>query len=275
MSLGASGSSGGAEPVGALERRLCQVGGLNQNYVSGAGTPYHIQIEDRGPVYDAVAEREVRRVNVIVYANYGEPNARIIHGQDHDFPDLRSQEHNRFVVERIQQLANEARGIIEEKERRRIGRIKELLRLYYETKDETAKKAFAEANALYPFVFSRAWSELRQDRSRATRASAQPQEPSGEPEALPEEIVYPLDADLRERVIEIERIIVGLGRDLHRLRTQGSVDDILLQTCRKLVARAKESISGRDGSDFSERRLDMMRNSLRTTWRQVRSRLKT
>ena len=58
----------------------------------GPGTLYHIQIEDRGPVADPVLEREVRRVNVIVYANYGEPNARIIYGRDHDFEDIRSQE---------------------------------------------------------------------------------------------------------------------------------------------------------------------------------------
>ena len=59
---------------------MCQVVGLNQNYTSSAGTPYHIQIEDRGPLVDRVTETPVRRVNVIVYANYGEPNARIVHG---------------------------------------------------------------------------------------------------------------------------------------------------------------------------------------------------
>ena len=78
-----------------LARHLCQVVGLNQNFTSKVGTPYHVQIEDRGPLLDAASEQWVRRVNVIVYANYGEPNARIIHGRDHDFPDVRTQEHNR------------------------------------------------------------------------------------------------------------------------------------------------------------------------------------
>ena len=99
---------------GGLARHLCQVGGLNQNYVSKAGTLYHIQIEDRGPVHDVVLDREVRRVNVIVYANYGEPNARIIYGRDNDFDDLRSQEHNRLVAAEIRRLALEAREVLEE-----------------------------------------------------------------------------------------------------------------------------------------------------------------
>src|SRR5215510_5423860 len=72
------------DPAGRLDRTRCQVMGLNQNYVSASGTLYHVQIEDLGPVVDRVSEAEVRRVNVIVYANYGEPNARIIHGHDHD-----------------------------------------------------------------------------------------------------------------------------------------------------------------------------------------------
>jgi hypothetical protein len=61
---------------------------------------------------------------------------------------------------------------------------------------------------------------------------------------------------------------------LRVLKGQGRADDILLQTCRKLVVRAKESLAGRDSSDFSARRLDMTRNSLMTTWRQVKSRLR-
>jgi hypothetical protein len=74
-------------------------------------------------------------------------------------------------------------------------------------------------------------------------------------------------------VIEIERIITDLEQDLELLKARGGADDILRQTCKKLVKRAQESISGRDGSDFGARRLSMMRNSLRTTWRQVKSRL--
>ena len=250
------------------------MGGLNQNYTSSAGTLYHIQIEDRGPVLDRVLEKEVRRVNVIVYANYGEPNARIVHGRDHDFEDVRTHEHNRFIAQKIQELAEAARLVVEEKEQRQVMRIKAAIREYYLTKDEHAKREFEEANALYPFLFSRAWKELRLERERtaALAAAAPAEEPPLEP--APVDVVYPLDAELRERVLEIERIIADLGRDLEELKARGSADDILLQTCRKLVARAKEGLSESAANEFSARRLDMIRNSLATTWRQVRSRLK-
>ncbi len=258
-----------------LDRHLCQVVGLNQNFTSKAGAQYHIQVEDRGPLMDPVTDAMVRRVNVIVYSNYGEPNARIIHGRDHDFPDVRSQTHNRFIEERIKVLASEARAIIAIKEERLVTRIKRLIREYYLTKQESKKREFAEANALYPFLFSRAWRELKDEKERGVRPPPPPPEAEAEAEAPPEEVLYPLDAGLRERVLEIERIIIDLEEGVRVLKTQGGADDILLQTCRKLVARARESLSGRDGSDFSERRLDMMRNSLRTTWRQVKSRLKS
>ena len=259
---------------GPLERRLCQVVGVNQNYTSGSGTFYHIQIEDRGPVLDRISEREVRRVNLIIYANYGEPNARIVHGRDYDYPDLRTQAHNRFIEQRIAELAGEARAVIEEKERRLVSRIKGLIREYYVTKEEAAKKEFETTNASFPFLFSRAWSELKQEKGML--ASVPVDAPAElEPQVAPEEVLYPLETELREQVIEIERIIIELGRDLQRLKAQGQADDILLQTCRKLVARAKDSLAGREGSDFSTRRLDMTRNSLLTTWRQVKSRLRT
>lgn len=153
-----------ASQEGALDRRLCQVGGLNANYTSSSGTPYHIQIEDRGPVLDRLTEKEVRRVNLIVYANYGEANARIIHGQDYDYPDRRTHEHNQFVQQSIQEIAQEARRTIEDKEQRQVFRIKCLIREYYRTKDEATKKEFEAANGLYPFLFSRAWKELKSQR---------------------------------------------------------------------------------------------------------------
>ena len=273
------GSEGGGPSAATdpLNAKLCQVVGLNQNYVSEAGTLYHIQIEDRGPVLDAVTESLVRRVNLIVYANYGETDARIIHGRDHDFDDTRSQEHNRFIEEQIKALSLSARGIIEAKERRRVVAIKKLVRHYYETKDEKAKQEFAEANSLYPFAFSKAWKELKEERADKL-GDVRPAPPEAEaapsaPKLDDAEINYPLDAELREMVIEIERIITDLDRDLGLLKAQGSADDILRQTCKKLVNRAQESSSGRDGSDYGARRLTMMRNSLRTTWRQVKSRL--
>jgi hypothetical protein len=252
------------------------VGGVNQNYTSRGGTPYHIQIEDRGPLVDRVSEQPVRRLSLIVYANYGEPNARIVHGRDHDFPDVRTHEHNRFIEQKIQELAGQARQVIEEKEDRQVARIKALVRDYYVTKDEATKREFEQANASFPFLFSRAWNEMKADKLAtvpAPPASARPEVELPEVEP-PEEVLYPLDAELRDRVIEIERIIIELGQDLQQLKAQGRLDDILLQTCRKLVLRAKEGLSGREPSEFNARRLDMTRNSLMTTWRQVKSRLK-
>ena len=55
---------------GADGTRPCRVAGLNQNYTSRSGTAYHIQVEDRGPVKDRLTGHHVRRLNVIVYANY-------------------------------------------------------------------------------------------------------------------------------------------------------------------------------------------------------------
>jgi hypothetical protein len=297
----AAGSSGEARPVGAgLERHLCQVVGLNVNYLSSSGTAYHIQVEDRGPVLDRLTEKEVRRVNVIVYANYGEANARIVYGHDHDYPDIRTHEHNQLVQQRIQEIAQEARGIIEEREQRQVFRIKCLIRDYYRTKDESTKREFEDANGLFPFLFSRAWRELKAQRAvspdmptplpeeavrtlpsgEAPVVLAPPPSSTGETITLddleqpPAEVHYPMDPELRDRVIEIERLIIEVGKDLQRLRVQGGADDILLQTCRKLVSRAKESLSGRDSSEFTARRLDMTRNSLQQTWRQIRSRLR-
>lgn len=267
-------------PLGGLDRRLCQVVGVNQNYTSATGTFYHFQIEDRGPVVDRISERSVRRLNLIIYANYGEPNARIVFGTDRDFDDVRTQEHNRFIEQQIAALAGEARAVIEDKERRQIARVKGLIREYYLTKDEAAKREFEETNLAFPFLFSRAWAELKQEKGVAAVDGAAAPAPAPAPsleaaaEAPPEEVLYPMDAELRQQVIEIERIVIQLGQDLQQLKAQGGADDILLQTCRKLVVRAKEGISGRQPSEFNSRRLDMTRNSLLTTWRQVRSRLR-
>jgi hypothetical protein len=253
---------------------MCQVVGLNQNYTSSAGTPYHIQIEDRGPLVDRVTETPVRRVNVIVYANYGEPNARIVHGHDHDFQDLRTPEHNRFIEQKIQELAITTRTVIEEKEQRLVMRVKAAVRSYYLTKDEGAKAEFEEVNTLYPFLFSRAWRELREERARSAAALAAEAELAVPPAPEePIEVVYPLDAQLREHVLEIERMISDLVVDIEALRARGSADDILVQTCRKLVTRARESLQSQEASEFGTRRLETTRNALATTWRQVRSRL--
>lgn len=247
-----------------LDRQRCQVGGINQNYKSTAGTLYHIQVEDLGPVLDRLTETEVRRLNVIVYANYGEPNARIIHGLDYDLPDLRTHEHNEAIQSRmIPEVVAAARQVIEEKEKKQVARIKGLIREYHRSRDEGAKKAFEEANGLFPFLFSRAWSELKQEK----------ESPLADP-APHDDVVYPLEADLRTRVIEIERLIQAIATDLERLKAAGKADDILIQTCRKLTLRAREALAEEQATDFTARRLDMTRNSLTTTWRQLQGRFK-
>jgi hypothetical protein len=254
--------------------------GLNQNHASRSGTQYHVQIEDRGPVFDDATEEWVRRVNVVAYANYGEPTARIVYGKDHDFPDVRTHEHNRAVAQRIQELAGEARRILEEKEERQVARIKALLERYYRTRAEAAKREFEEANALYPFVFARAFQELKSVRGGAAEEAPGPAPTTEAAEAAPppmpepEETVYPLDAAQRDLVLAIERVAEELRRDIAALKSRGAADDILQATCAKLLARAKDSLTRREGSsDFALRYLDMTRKSLVTAYRQVRARL--
>ena len=87
------------------------------------------------------------------------------------------------------------------------------------------------------------------------------------------DILYPLDTDLRERVLEIERIIIGIGQDMARLRAGGRTDDLLSQACGKVVAQARAVLSGREKSEFNARRLALIRNSLLTTWRRVHAQL--
>lgn len=260
---------------GLLPRHLCRVMGLNQNLSSRSGTSYHVQIEDRGPIFDDAAEAWVRRVNLIAYANYGEPTARIVYGRDYDFSDIRTHEHNRVVAQRIQELAAEARQVLEEKEARRVGRIKDLLERYYRTRDDKVKREIEDANALYPFIFARAFQELKADRPAAP---ATPQTAGPEAAVIPgadhEETDYPLDPLQRELVLEIERVAGEMQVDLAALKARGAADDILQATCAKLLARAKDSLSRRDtSSDFATRYLEMTRNSLVTAYRQVRARV--
>jgi hypothetical protein len=264
-----------------LPRHLCRVMGLNQNYSSRSGTSYHIQIEDRGPVFDDALEEWVRRVNVIAYANYGETTARIVHGRDHDLPDIRTHAHNRLVVQRIQELASEVLVLLEERESRQSERVRGLLRRYYDTRDETVKREIEEANALFPFVFARAFQELKAERGRAAEpasgaqaAVAPPERPGAPGSPLEvEEVEYPLDPALRDLVLEIERVSEDLQRDVAALKIRGAADDIMLASCAKLVARARESLTGRHGTEFASRHLEMTRNSLVTAYRQVRAKL--
>ena len=248
--------------------------GLNKNHSSRTGTLYHLQVEDRGPVYDEAAEEWVRRLNVIAYANYGEPTARIVYGKDHDLADTRTHEHNRLVAQRIQELAAEVPRILEEKEERQILRVKSLLERYYRTRDEEAKKEFEDANRLYPLIFARAFQELKAGRPPAAEAAPRAPQPPAAPPGEAEEVVYPLDAQQREVVLEMERVSEELQRDLDALKRRGAADDILQATCAKLLARAKDSLTRSDNpSDFAARHLEMTRNSLVTAYRQVKARL--
>jgi hypothetical protein len=250
--------------------------GFNKNHASSTGTPYHLQVEDRGPVFDDATDEWVRRINVIAYANYGEPTARIAFGRDHDLPDLRTHEHNRLVAQRIQELVAEVHRILEEKERRQVARVKKLLERYYRTRDEAAKLEFEEANRLFPLVFARAFQELKAGRPAAVEATAPEPAVADVGAAAPDtdEVVYPLDPAQRDLVLDIERVSQELKRDLAALKAKGAADDILQATCAKLLARAKDSLTRRDGSsNFTARYLEMTRNSLVTAYRQVRARL--
>ena len=137
------------------------------------------------------------------------------------------------------------------------------------------KKEFEEANTLFPFLFSRACSELRNERATAPSAAA-----VAAPAIPPPELVAPVEearsaADiLRELAGDIERMVTEIEDGIQRLKAAGKADDILVQTCRKLTVRARETLAERDFSGFTARRLEMTRNSLTTTWRQVQSRLK-
>jgi hypothetical protein len=223
-------------------------------------------------VLDRASESEVRRINVIVYANYGESNAQIVHGRDHDYPDIRTHAHNAFIKSRIADLAAEARRVIEENEQREVMRIKCLIREYYITKAESVKKEFEEANLVFPFLFSRAWAELKME--RATAPAAGTRDAVLSPVLDTAALDVDEDAELAQSVARIEEIIREIEGDLQSLKAAGKLDDILLQTCRKLIARAQESLATRDASGFTTRRLEMTRNSLTTTLRQVKSRLK-
>jgi hypothetical protein len=277
----ASGLPGGpaeptGSPAGSLDRKLCQVGGVKQNYTSAAGTLYHIQIEDRGPVMDRASARELRRVNVIVYANYGEQNAQIVHGRDHDYPDIRSHAHNTFIKSRIADLAAEARRVIEEAEQKQVMRIKCLIREYYLTKSEAVKKEFEEANTIFPFLFSRAFLELRMERATAPHLAAAGASPAPALDLGPSPVEEARSAAdiVKELAGQIEQIMGDIDDGLLRLKAAGKSDDILVQTCRKLIARAQETLADPEASGFTVRRLEMTRNSLSTTLRQVASRLK-
>ena len=216
---------------------------------------------------------------MIVYANYGEPNARIIHGRDHDFPDLRTHEHNRFIEQKIQELAADARSRHRgEGERGRSRRIKAAIREYYLTKNEAREEGVrgGQRPLSVPLLPGLERAEAR-ERARAAAASAARAAPpiaAAAEEAGPVDVVYPLDAELREQVLEIERMIEELNRDLEELRAQRQRRRHPAPDLPQARRAGAGEPAGAGRADFNARRLEMTRNSLLTTWRQVRSRLR-
>ena len=260
-----------------ISERLCRVGGVNQNYVSTTGTPYHIQIEDHGPVKDRVSGAAVRRLNMILYANYGTPNARIVYGRDHDLPDVRTLEHNEIVQQRMQELASAARGVIESHEERQLQLIRTVIRERSRMGNDAARQAFEEYRSLYPYLAARALSEAREEERKGLTAAAAPPVPSAGLDAhgqALETVVYPLDDEMRRLVLDIENVIVRLGHDFLYLKAAGKTDDVLFQACKGLVTRARRAISGREASEFNVRRLETTLDGLMKMWMTgVRSRL--
>jgi hypothetical protein len=95
------------------------------------------------------------------------------------------------------------------------------------------KAEFDEANRLYPFVFAKAWQELK-----AERSAEEPAEDTERPAPEIKGTVYPLDPVQRAVVLEIERVREELERDLAELKEQGAADDILLATCAKILSES-------------------------------------
>ena len=214
-----------ASDASLLPRHLCRVMGFNKNHSSRTGTLYHLQVEDLGPIFDEATEAWVRRLNVIAYANYGEPTARIVYGKDHDLPDTRTHEHNRVVAQRIHDLAAEVALVLEEKE---------------EGRSQKSRRAFT-VRATTPSGSS--GSEPLTARPRAPRSSRRA-EPDGRSAAPPPELHRrrggssarrpPARARARDRARARAR------RDLSALAARGAADDILQATC--AAAGAKESL---------------------------------
>jgi len=264
--------------VETLDRALCRVGGLNHNFKSSSGTPCHVQIEDYGPVVDRTSEQEVRRLNVIVYAGYGTPKARIVFGRNFDYPDVRTRDYNATIKDQMGELVVQAQAELEQLEQREL----QCMRVWFTGRgadsDETLHEEFQEFHELYPSVFKRALGELRSGRipmapiAPAAPAAKREPAPPPLPPTAPADIAYPMDAERRRRVIEIEGMISKLGEDLGRLKAQGGAYDLLVQRSDRLVQKARMTLGARHSSeDVDMRLLDITLDNLAKLSRQVRS----
>lgn len=273
---------------GTLDPSLCRIGGLNQNFATSCGTPCHVQVEDYGPVVDRGSEQEVRRVNVIVYAMYGTPSARIVFGRDFDYPDVRTHDYNRTIKEQMHELVAQAQAETEQMEQRELTCMRAWMAGRNGEDDATLREEFREFAELYPAVFKRVLAERKAGAKTATAVAAPvkpeapvapPPAPARAPAAAPVppptpaagDVLYPLDAERRRRVIEIEGVIARLDQDFRRLKSHGLADDLLQQRCRKLIEHARECISSHHTGTTDLRILDIALDNLGKTWRQIRS----
>jgi len=262
---------------------------VNQNYLSTTGTQYHVQVEDRGPVLDPVTESHVRRVNLIIYANYGEANARIIYGHDYDWDDVRTIEYNRLMDERVKELTAAAREIIEEKEARQIGRHQEPHPALLPHQGRGGEEGVRGRERPVPLLFSRAWPSSSGSVTTARcrygwRSSCRPRvrprsrrtsRRSWIPARCPRRFSIRWIPRYASESSRSSGFITDIDSGVTELRSRGAADDILVQTCRKLIARAREILAGKEPSEITIRRLDTMRQTLLTTWKQIQSRLKS
>jgi hypothetical protein len=265
---------------GTLDPSLCRIGGLNQNFATSCGTPCHVQVEDYGPVIDRASEQAVRRVNVIVYAMYGTASARIVFGRDFDYPDVRTHEYNATIKEQMHELVAQAQAETEQMEQRELTCMRAWMAGRNGDDDATLRDEFREFAELYPAVFKRVLAERKAAAREAPPAAAAPLPPTAPASKMPEappippaEVVYPLDAERRRRVIEIEGIIARVDQDFRRLKAHGLADDLLQQRCRKLIEHARECISNQRTGTTDIRILDIALDNLSKTWRQIRSQL--
>jgi hypothetical protein len=178
---------------------------------------------------------------------------------------------------KMQELLEAARHTIETHEERQLLLVRTIIRERATMGSEAARQAFEEFRELYPFLASRALNEAREEERRGLQAApavptpAEGLDPHGH--AL-ETVTYPLDAEMRRLVLDIENVIVRLGHDFLYLKAAGKTDDVLFQACKRLVTRARRAISGQEASDYNVRRLEMTLDGLVKVWMTgVRSRL--
>ena len=259
-----------ASDASLLPRHLCRVMGFNKNHSSRTGTLYHLQVEDLGPIFDEATEAWVRRLNVIAYANYGEPTARIVLRQG---PRPAGHAHSRAQPRR--RAAHPRPGGRGGARPRGEGRT-------------TGRSREEPARALLPHARRRRQAGVRGSepalpaRLRARLPGAQGEPNPRRPKCrLRRPRLHPSKRwsirSTRTSASSCSRSsawATSCGATCRRSRRAGPPTTSCRPPARKLLARAKESLTRSDSpSEFAARYLDMTRNSLVTAYRQVRARL--